>query len=490
MNGLTMLISSPKAFRFLGFVFSACVVTTALAQPSPPSSRKAVAVERKGLAIVVDASESICGYFSAGDKDKKLATLIKSSMAMRDPDANHRIYLLKQQSKSAVVASRDVVEAQPNLQAQALGLTEKALKSGEACAPFNGVGSNLELIFDASAPIANAQGVLLITDGQMEEKYREKFVDGFVAWANKVQADGAIPYAGVALAQSQFAGRYYPVAEPDAKRRQAGYELPAHKRPLVLMWFTQTPTLVPKLRALMDSLGGINSLIGDQGFVQHLLPLPATGEAWFAGNFGLTDQLPALIDVKPVFEVKLTDASRSSKVVSDCLRATVSDKSIVVDAPQKCADSKPLFDGVSEIFVKFKINSKPFYRVNVKGAAPTATPVITWRLNPQAFGDAPFQLAAVSQDASKASSVASKFSVDRDNCPILAAGDKKQQASQASSNQAWSDACLDRLEGRAYQLDDLLKMLLARSEAAASRSLSPLAAQTYTFSFKQRSATR
>lgn len=476
--------------QFLGLILAACATFPALAQPTPASNRKPPAIERKGLAIIVDASESICGYFSAGDNDKKLAALIKSSMAIRDPEANHRIYLLKQQSKNAVVASRDVVEAAPNLQAQALGLTEKSIKSGAACAPFNGIGSNLELIFDPSSPTANSQGVLLITDGQMEEKYREKFVDGFVTWANKTQADGAVPYAGIALVQSQFAGRYYPVAEPDAKRRVAGYELPAHKRPLLLMWFTRTPTLVPKLRAMVDALGGVKSLSGDQGFVQHLLPLPATGEAWLGANFGLADQLPALLDAKPMIEVKATDTSRSSKVVADCLRAVVSDKTIVMDAPQTCADGKPLFDGVAEILVRFKINSAPFYQVKVKGAAPNAAPVITWRLNSKAFGDSPFQLAAAPIDGGKVAGVASKFSVDSDHCPITPAGDKKPPPTVASGTSSWSEACLDRLDGRAYQLDVLLEMLLVRGQATANALLSPLADRAFTFSFKQRSPTR
>ena len=490
MTDSTISFQGVKRARLLGVMLAACVTLPALAQPTSASNRKPPAIERKGLAIIVDASESICGYFSAGENDKKLAMLIKSSMAIRDPDANHRIYLLKQQSKNAVVASRDVVEAQPNLQAQALGLTEKSLKSGAACAPFNGIGSNLELIFDASSPSANSQGVLLITDGQMEEKYREKFVDGFVAWANKTQADGAVPYAGVALAQSQFAGRYYPVADPDAKRRVAGYELPAHKRPLLLMWFTRTPTLVPKLRAMVDALGGVKALTGDQGFVQHLLPLPAIGEAWLGANFGLADQLPLLLDAKPMIEVKATDTSRSNKVVADCLRAIVGDKAIVMEAPQTCADGKPLFDGVSEILVRFKINSNPFYQVRVKGAAPNAAAVITWRLNPRAFGDSPFQLAAALLDGGKVSSVASKFSVDSDHCPTSIAGDKKPPLTQALGNPAWSDACLDRLDGRAYQLDVLLEMLLSRGQATSNALLAPLANQAFTFSFKQRSAAR
>lgn len=474
----------------LGVTIAAGATLPALAQPTPASNRKPPAIERKGLAIIVDASESICGYFSTGDNDKRLAALIKSSMAFRDPEANHRIYLLKQQTKDAVVASRDVVEAAPNLQAQALGLTEKSVKSGAACAPFNGIGSNLELIFDASAPSASAEGLLLITDGQMEERFREEFVKGFVAWANKTQADGAVPYAGIALVQSQFAGRYYPVADPDAKRRVAGYELPAHKRPLLLMWFTRTPTLVPKLRAMVDSLGGAKALVGDQGFVQHLLPLPAAGEAWLSANFSLADQLPALLDTKPLIEVKATDTSRSSKVVADCLRAIVMDKTIVMEAPQTCADGKPLFDGVAEILVRFKINSNPFYQVRVKGAAPNAAPVITWRLNPRAFGDSSFQLAATPIDGGKVSAVASKFSVDSDHCPMSTAGDKKSPSTEAPRTPAWIEACLDRLDGRAYQLDVLLEMLLARGQVTSNDLLSPLANRAFTFSFKQRSATR
>ena len=77
MTNSTISIQDVRRARLLGLMLVACVTLPALAQPTSSSNRKPPAIERKGLAIIVDASESICGYFAAGDNDKKLATLIK-----------------------------------------------------------------------------------------------------------------------------------------------------------------------------------------------------------------------------------------------------------------------------------------------------------------------------------------------------------------------------------------------------------------------------
>ncbi|MBK7768946.1 MAG: hypothetical protein IPI44_24760 [Sulfuritalea sp.] len=81
-----------------------------------------------------------------------------------------------------------------------------------ACQPFNGVASNVELIFSPNSPTQDAESVLLITDAQLVEKDREKFVQGFSTWMRDAMAAGGQPYAGVALVEAEFAGRYFPVS--------------------------------------------------------------------------------------------------------------------------------------------------------------------------------------------------------------------------------------------------------------------------------------
>lgn len=447
-------------------------------------NRKAPPIERKGLAVVFDASESICGYFGASNTDRKLLDLVKWSTAQRDPDANHRIFLLKQQVKNVQLAARDLVEASANLQAQSQLLAEQPSKSGAKCAPFNGVGSNLELIFDPTAPNARAQGTVLITDGQMKAKDRDAFVKGFVAWATQVQADGMIPYAGVALIQTQFAGRYYSETEPDEKRRVAGYELPVHTRPLLIMWFVRGAALVPMVRGMIDAIGGSKTLSGDQGFVQHLLPLPTDGEAWLTSSFNLPLQLRSFVETKPAYEFKLNDKDRSTKVLNDCLSAVVSETSIAIEASQTCADGKPLFDGVAEIIARFNIPSKPHFHVRVKGASPTSAPVLAWRLDTRAYGDSLFQFVASSSGADKVGGAVAKFSVDSDHCVINARSEKN--VGSAASTASTIESCVDRLDGKTYQLDILLNQLLNRRQPVSEAMLAPFADRKFTFTFKQR----
>lgn len=463
------------------------LVGAVFAQTVQPNSRKPAPVEPKGIAVVFDASESMCGYLVNDAKENKLVSLIKVSSAMRDPDANQRVYLLKQQVKSSVVAARDVVEAPASLQAQALTLAEKTTKSGTACSPFNGIGSNLELVFDPTSPTSNAQAVVLVTDGQMIEKDREKFVDNFVAWAKSAHANNFVPHAGIALVQSQFAGKYYPVTEPDSIRRKAGYELPAHKRPLLLMWFARSSAQMSKVHALVEAMGGAKMLTGDQGFVQHLLPLPAVGDAWLTSAFQLSEKLSTHIGAKPKIDIKLTDSSRSERVVASCLDAKVSDKTIFIEASQTCADGKPLFDGVADMVVTFGITpTSPYYLVRGKGA-----PTISWRLNSKAYGEEKFQLIATAVESAKPAARSGVFSVDSDYCPAQTANGKKSAAPPVNTSVTLAmDACTDKLEGRAYQLDILLEMLHSRRLLVSDSLLAPLAEQTFNRSFKQRGATR
>lgn len=456
---------------------------------SPPTSRKPQPIERKGLAVVFDASESACGYLVPGDDGRKVLELVKLSASQRDPLAGHRVWLLKQTAKNSSVATRDVVEAAESLQSQVQVLSEKGFKSGKQCAPFDGVDSNLSLIFDPQASTANAQAMVLVTDGQLEAGDREKFVASFISWATAAQADGAVPYAGIALISSPFSGRYYPISEPDAKRKSAGYELPQHRRPLLLMWFARDAKLLPKIRAMVNTLGGASSLSGDRGFVQHWLPIPATGEAWLSSGFSIPEALPQLIDTKPTLTFKQVAAEgsgRSRQVLADCLAVEVREKEVRLEAKSECADGKPLFDGVVNIVVGFPIKPNAYYQVQPDGAKfDAAKPILEWTLNNKSFGKGPFQLNAVPVAAASTTVDVKKFAVDSDHCAAPSANSVKQAVTTGTAID--KEKCVDLLDGKTIQLDVFMTLMQTRRKPITDALLSSLAKQTFEISFSQRS---
>ena len=483
-------VGKTKALALLTVGVVATLFSLQCAAQSSPTSRKPPPVERKGLAVVFDASESACGYLVPGDEGRKVLELVKLSAAQRDPLAGHRIWLLKQTAKNSSVAARDVVEAAENLQSQVQVLAEKSTKSGKQCAPFDGVDSNLSLIFDPQAATANAQAMVLVTDAQLEAGDREKFVANFISWATAAQGDGAVPYAGVALISSPFSGRYYPISEPDAKRKSAGYELLQHRRPLLLMWFARDAKLLPKIRAMVNALGGAASLSGDRGFVQHWLPLPATGEAWLNTGFSMPEALPQLIDVKPNLmfkQVAAEGSGRSRQILADCLAVEVREKEVRLEAKSECADGKPLFDGVVNIVVSFPIKPNAYYQVQPSGAkVDAAKPILEWTLNNKSFGKGPFQLNAVPVAAVKTAVDAKKFTVDSDHCAAPGANSAKQVGTNGAAID--KEKCVDLLDGKTIQLDVFMTLMQTRGKPVTDALLSSLSKQTFEISFAQRSA--
>jgi hypothetical protein len=447
--------------------------------------RKAVIEEPRGLAIVFDASESTCGYFVPGDSERKLLGLIKRSVSQADPSSNNRTYLLKQQSRTSVDPQRDIAEAPADFQALAEMLADKAEKKGAACAPFNGAGSNLELIFDSRSVLAKSQSMILVTDGQFLEKDREKFVQGFVSWAAATHAKGVVPYSGVALVQSTFSGRYFSITGATAKSRDAGYTLPQHNRPLLIFWFLRDVNHLPRVKDLVGAVSAFPTSPGADGFVQHILPLPALGSAWLETRFavdGLT--LERFVENAPKLEIRKYDASRSSSVVADCVRTSVHSKGIVIEAQSKCADGKPLFDGVSEILARFKLSSFPFHTVRYKGDLGSESPSIAWRLTSKAFGESPFQLEASPKSPNGTRAAYLPYSLDSDHCTPAQLRQVNEPPQGEAGKVTAISTCVDKLEGKAYQLDVLLDQLLNRRVALSQALLSQLGAQTYTFSFK------
>jgi hypothetical protein len=454
----------------------------ACAQPSQTlQAKRSATPSYQGLSVVLDASESMCGYFvPGGQDDRKLARLVKWAVAQQDPTVGNRVFLLRQ-AAATPSASRDLVEAPVNLQAAAESLADKPAKRGGACAPFDGVGSMLDLIFDPQARTAGSQAMVLVTDGQLTDRDRARFVQAFADWSRTTRQAGLVPYAGLALVESPFEGRYFPVNDPSESVRKAGYVLPRHNRPIILAWFARGASQLPRIRELVTTVSPLPAGLSREGFAIHVLPWPAMGAGWLAAPFPGRLTLDRSIEQQPAFAIRKFNQSRSTTVVQSCLRSTVGPQGITVEALPTCSDGKPLFDGVSDIVATYQLTRHPHHVTTVKGDA-SGGQALAWQLSPRSFGDAAFELRAGMRAPAGDRSAYAPFAMDSDHCPKA----RGVSANQAASETAADEACGARLEGKTYQLDLLVDQLLTRARPMADELLDELYKEPFVFTFRVR----
>lgn len=418
-----------------------------------------------GMHYVFDASESICGYLSGDSAKNPLLAQIKAAVSGKNPGIGNRIYLLKQTVKSNVDAKRDVVEAAADLQTQSLNVKGGGAAKGVACQPFNGVASNIELIFSHNSPTRDAESVLLITDAQLVEENREKFVHGFSDWMRDALATGGQPYAGVALVEAEFAGRYFPVSDPDHKRAKGGYLLGTHNRPLMLFWFAKSDKHLALIQAAVSSFAPAALEKSKDAFTQHILPVASLGLDGFQVKPNFNPPLSALLQNKPKFEFQKYDKGRADIILGSCLHTTVEKSRILIQADTKCKDGKPLFDGVTAINVSIPVAANKLFTTSMKGGG--APGLVSFKLTSQSFGQQPFELRHVPASANGSRVDMKAYSLDTDACPG-----------------ADAEACTHKLAAKAYQLDVLFAQLFERQEHATEHLLDALNAVKYSVELK------
>jgi hypothetical protein len=418
-----------------------------------------------GLHYVFDASESICGYLSGDNVNNPLLGQIKAAVSGKNPGIGNRIYLLKQTVKSNVDARRDIVEATADLQTQSLNVKNKATAKGAACQPFNGVASNIELIFSPNSPTQDAESVLMITDAQLVEEDREKFVQGFSTWMHDALASGKQPYAGVALVEAEFAGRYFPVSDTDPKRVKSGYQLGTHNRPLLLFWFAKSDKHLPLVQAAVSSFAPESLEKTKDAFTQHILPMPSVGLEGFQVKPDFNPPLSTLVQNKPKFEFQKYDKARADIILGSCLHTVVEKNRIVFQADTKCKDGKPLFDGVTAINVALPVAPNRLFSTSMKsGGAPG---LVSFKLTSQSFGQQTFELRHVPASSAGNKVDLKAYSLDTDACPSVDAV-----------------ACTQKLAAKAYQLDVLFAQLFERHAHATEHTLDALNSAKYTVELK------
>lgn len=422
---------------------------------------KAKAPALAGLHYVFDASESICGYLSGDSAKNPLLAQIKAAVSGKNPVIGNRIYLLKQTVKSSPDARRDVVEAPVDLQTKSLNIKNTPAAKGVACQPFNGVDSNIELIFSPNSPTQDAETILLITDAQLLEGDREKFVQGFSNWMrNSLAADGQ-PYAGVALVEAEFTGRYFPVSD----RVKPAYQLGRHNRPLLLFWLAKSDKHLALIQAAVSSFAPASLEKSKDAFTQHILPVPSLGLDGFQVKPDFNPPLSTLLQNKPKFDFQKYDKGRADIILSSCLHTALEKNRIVVQADTKCRDGKPLFDGVTAINVAMPVAPNKLFTTSMKAGGTPG--LVSFKLTSQSFGKQPFELRHVLAGSTENKVDLKPFSLDTDLCVS-----------------ADADACTLKLAAKTHQLDVLFAQLFERQEHATAHLLDALNSAKYTVELK------
>jgi len=430
-----------------------------------------------GLHYVFDASESMCGYLVGDSAKNPLLGQIKMAVSGKNPEIGNRIYLVKQTNKGSVDAKRDIVEAPANLQTLAEQIKSAGAKSAAACQPFNGVDSNIELVFSPNSPTQDADAVLLISDAQLVEKDREKFVQAFAAWMRDALANGGQPYAGVALVEAEFKGRYFPVSTADNKHPSNGYSLGMHNRPLLMFWLAKSDKHLAKIQEVVNSFAPVTLEKTKDAFTQQLLPSLALGAAAFKAKADFKPPLSAILSTKLKLEFQKFDKSREDIILNSCLHPLVTQDRVVLEADSKCRDGRPIFDGVSAIAVTLPSLPSSLFETNAKPPNDTTFNAVTFKLTSKSFGEQPFELRHTLMTDPKYKIDAGPYSVSTDSC---AEAQSKKGAEEAE------EACTAKLAAKTYQLDVLFGQLFDRQHQATSQLLAPLNAMKYVVEFRQK----
>jgi len=416
-----------------------------------------------GIHVVFDASESICGYF-AGPQDKNpLLALIKTAVSGKNPSIGNEVFLLKQMVKSKPVASRDLVVAPANIQTLSLNIKSPPTQKGNSCQPFNGIDSNIELIFNDKSPTQDADAVLLVTDAQLVNTDRDEFVKGYAKWIETTLSAGKQPHSGVALVEVEFAGRYFPIANP-----KTSYLLETHNRPLMLFWFAKSDKHLKQIQSVVSSFAPAVLEKNKDAFTQHFLPSSVLGLAGFQGQPNFNPSLSGLVKNMPVYVFQKYDTGRADLILSSCLHTSIVENNITITADNKCRDGKPLFEGVTEINLSFKIDANPFFSSAMKSTGKMNE--IKFTLSRNLVGKTtPFELQHTLTDNAGSKLDLSIYSLNTDNC-----GDSSMSE------------CRKKLAAKTYQLDVLIAQMFQRQMQATSHVLDLLNNAKYSMEFKMK----
>lgn len=414
------------------------------------------------VSIVFDGSGSMCGYFTPNDNSRVLLNLIQEAMIARGSSSAIDVFSLRQKNKSQINVKVDLAPVSPNFQTQAEILDQQGKKTANGCAPFDGIGSNIELIFNSQSLVSQSNAIALITDAQLQDADRDVLLSGYEAWANQAIKEGKTPYAGYIVAQANFEGAYYSIAEPDAKLKASGYNLAKHSRPIALFWFAKDESSLATIYQLAKVFNNSKPV------VQHLLPFIQVTNAPFKTTAFVAKPTLAdiLVDAGKISTIQRYDNGRSESVIRSCVKASIEADTLLLKAKPSCADNKPLWEGVNSLK----------YSVQLKSIAPNTQTILDgWTYKPKSqtfeiqldrmFKEGTLKVMPKLSTTDSRSSLMN-WSTTSDFCPQI---NKKPKE------------CLTQLFGKTYQLDVLSQQLTNRSKPISKSLLSPIESHSFLF---------
>ena len=412
------------------------------------------------VSIVFDGSGSMCGYFTPNDSNRVLLNLIQEAMIARGSSSSVEVFSLRQKVKNKVNPKVDITPVSPNFQALAEVLDQQGRKAN-GCAPFDGLGSNLELIFDAQSAVKGSNAIILVTDGQLQEADRDIFLRGYEEWAKSAAKEGKTPYAGYIVSQSNFEGGYYPVAEPDIKLKGSGYNLAKHNRPILLFWFAKDES---SLASVLNMTKHFNNT---KPIAQHILPFVFSSNSINKiDRFSSSITLSQLVsDAGKVVTIQRYDTGRSESIIRSCLKSSIQDNDLILQIKPTCADNKTFWEGVTSI--KYAIQAKqiaPNTRLDITGWTYNKNTNSFEKLISRSFKEEKLSFVPRFLLANNRANLAN-WSVSSDFCPDALKKNKE---------------CVDRLNGKTYQLDILSQQLVNRSLPVSQQLLTPISSTNMT----------
>lgn len=410
--------------------------------------------------IVFDGSGSMCGYFTPQDNNRILLNLIQEAMIARGSSSSVAVFALRQKVKNKINSQIDLSPVEPNFQALAEVLDQQGRKNG--CAPFDGLGSNIELIFDNQAAVKSSNLIVLVTDSQLQEADRDNFLRGYENWVNATIKEGKTPYTGYIVAQSSFEGGYYPIAEPDNKLKASGYQLVKHNRPILLFWFAKDEK---KLNYVSNMVRHFASL---KPIAQHILPFTYVDNTLnkfekFSNSMSLSQ---LLFDAGKITAIQRYDTDRSESVIRTCFKSSIQGNELILQVKPTCADNKPFWEGVTSIKYEIKANQiAPNTKIDISDWVYNAKNNSFEKVINRSFKEEKFifkpSLLTINNRANL-----ENWSISSDFCPDI---NKKNKA------------CIDRLNGKTYQLDILSQQLVNRSKPLSEQLLVPISSSNMLF---------
>jgi hypothetical protein len=445
------------------------VLALALVLVAAPVAAQKHAASQNPLAVVFDASESACGYFSPTDPDKVFLALINASLGMIDPVTGNNVYLLQQNSEKQRPA-KEIVVAPEDLRRTAELKYEGEPRRGGGCSPFNGYYSRLDAVLAPESPVYFADTIVLVTDAELTEKERAALQGAYSDWANQVYSGGQTPYAGFAFGQLRYSGRYFPTGQHEQK---GGYEVNPHNRPLFIFWFARSATHLKEVQTLVTTVLGKSAEPGMQ--VQHLLPVLSTGVGLFKTPAQLAPPLNTLLaSSKPLLFNKY-DPGRANESLKHCLHASINEQGLQLLAQKVCDDGKPLFEGVTSIRYEVDFAQVPY--LTVADAADPNGASLSWTLTPKDLGtQREFRLQSRFDERTLNLDGISK---GVDNCA--------QFAKKSIPHGEAVEACTASLEGKTFQVDSLVGPMVISSRHVMAGALDPLNARRYQLGFVSKS---